>query len=501
MGKLNRREFIKTSLVAAAGIGLTSSLPKRAYSDALGANDTIRIAVIGLGGDRIRHREGKSFKALGGKGSHMIPEFNDSEKGAKVVALCDPDSYNLERDMKQFQGTDQKVEGYADFRKILDRKDVDAVYIASCNHWHGLMTVLACQAGKDVYVEKPVSYNIWEGQKMVEAARKYNRIVQGGTGMRSSEAVRESIKYIKDGNLGKIKLARAICFRDRPSIGKVSGQQQVPATVDYELWTGPAEMQPLMRESLHYDWHWLWNYGNGEIGDLGAHFIDIARWAIGQNQAPKRVISVGGRMGYVDDGQTPNTQITFFDYEPAPILWEVRGLYTKKGSTVSDNYMGVRQNTIVQCENGHVVLGGWAYDKDGKKLKQFPQKGEEGHVGNFIQAIRSRKVSDLNADIQEGHVSCILSHMGNISHRLGQQSTPEQIKESVKTQSETAEAFDRMQAHLVANEIDLAKDMVVLGPWLTMDPCTEKFTGLMSDKANAMLRREYRKPFVLPEKV
>jgi len=500
MAKLNRREFIKSSLIAAAGMGLTSTLPRRAYSETLGANDTIRVAIIGLGGDRTRHNQGKTFTVRGGKGSHMIEEFN-AVPGVRVVALCDPDSYNVERDLEQFKGTDRKVEGCADFRKLLDRKDIDVFYIASCNHWHALMTVLACQAGKDVYVEKPVSHNIWEGRKMVEAARKYNRMVQSGTGMRSSDSIKKSIEYVKAGNLGKIKLARAICYRDRPSIGKVSGPQQVPTTVDYELWTGPAEMQPLMRENLHYDWHWQWNYGNGEVGDLGAHYIDIARWAIGQNQAPKRVISVGGRMGYIDDGQTPNTLVTFFDYEPAPILWENRGLYSKKDSTVSDNYLGVRQNVIIHCENGYVVLGGWAYDKDGKKLQQFSKEGEEGHVDNFIQAVRSRKPGDLNAEILEGHISCILSHMSNISHRVGQKASPEQIKESIKTQSDTAEAFERMKEHLAANEIDIAKDMVVLGPWLTFDPCEEKFTGLMADKANELLRRKYHEPFVLPEKV
>ena len=265
-----------------------------------------------------------------------------------------------------------------------------------------LITVLACQAGKDVYVEKPVSHNIWEGRKMIEAARKYNRIVQSGTGMRSDSVLRESIKYVQAGNLGKLKLVRAICYRDRPSIGKVSGPQEIPKTVDYELWTGPAEMQPLMRENLHYDWHWLWNYGNGETGDLGAHYIDIAKWGTGQKLPPKRVITVGGRFGEPDDGQTPNTVVTFFDYEPAPILWENRGLFSAKDNKILDNFKGVRQGVIFHCENGYVA-GGWAYDKDGKKIKQFKHEGDEDHVENFLKAMRSRKPSDLNAEIEVGH--------------------------------------------------------------------------------------------------
>ena len=255
-----------------------------------------------------------------------------------------------------------------------------------------------------------------------------------------------------------------------------------------------------MRENLHYDWHYIWNYGNGELGDLGSHFMDIARWGLGQKQLPKRVISIGERFGYIDDGQTPNTLAVFFDYEPAPILWEERALYSKKDVKFMDHFLGVRQGTIFHCENGYVT-DTWAYDKDGKKIKQFVNEGGEGHVENFIRAIRSRKPSDLNAEILEGHLSACLYHMGNISYRLGKKATPEQIKESIKNQPDTTDAFDRMQAHLAANEIDLTKDMAVLGPWLTMNPDTEKFTGPMSGKANKLLTRKYRKPFVLPEKV
>jgi len=500
MKKLTRRNFIKGSLTAAAGIGITATLPRRAWSEVVGANDAIRVAIIGLGGTRVRHKDdGKSLSEQGGKGSHMIPEFRDTP-GVRVVALCDPDRDHLERDIRQFEGSKEKVDTYVDVRKLLERKDIDAVYIATCNHWHALITVWACQAGKDVYVEKPISHNLWEGRKMIEAARKYNRIVQCGTGARSDDATQKAVKYAQSGSLGKIKLARSICYRVRPSIGKVSGPQPIPPTVDYDLWTGPAEMQPLMRENLHYDWHYIWNYGNGELGDLGSHFMDEARWGLGQKQLPKRVISIGERFGYIDDGQTPNTLAVFFDYEPAPILWEERALYSKKDVKFMDHFLGVRQGTIFHCENGYVT-DTWAYDKDGKKIKQFVYEGGEGHIENFIRAIRSRKPSDLNAEILEGHLSACLYHMGNISYRLGKKATPEQIKESIKNQPDTADAFDRMQAHLAVNEIDLTRDMAVLGPWLTMDPDAEKFTGPMSDKANEFLTRKYREPFVLPEKV
>jgi predicted dehydrogenase len=501
MRKLTRRDFIKRSLAAAAGAGITAAIPTKAWSQVVGSNDAIRLAIIGLGGDKMRgDNNGNIEKVIGGKGGFMIPEFRNIP-GVRIVALCDVDKYNLERERKQFDDANEKIDTYIDVRTLLERKDIDAVYIATPNHWHTLISVWACQAGKDVYVEKPVSYNIWEGRKMVEAARKYNRIVQSGTHRRSDDAIRKSIEYAQSGQLGKIKLARAICYRYRPSIGKVNGPQPIPATVDYNLWCGPAPKEPLMRKNLHYDWHWVWNTGNGEIGDLGSHHLDVARWAVGQKQFPKRVISLGERFGYVDDGQTPNTQIAFFDYEPAPILWEVRGLCTKKGSTIMDNFLGVRQNTVIHCEDGYVIAGAWAYDRNGKKIKQFVSENSETHPANFIKAVRSRNPDDLTAEILEGHLSAALSHIGNISHRLGQKATPEQIKESIKNRSDVIDAFDRMRNHLAANKINIKKNMAVLGPWLTMDPDSEKFTGTMSDKANEFLTRQYRKPFVLTEEI
>ena len=499
MGNLTRRDFIKRSL--AAGVGIASTIPPKAWSQVVGSNDAICIAIIGLGGDKTREdKNGNIEKVIGGKGSFMISEFRNTP-GVRVVALCDVDRNSLERDRKQFDNANEKIDTYTDVRKLLERKDIDAVYIATPNHWHALITVWACQAGKDVYVEKPISYNIWEGRKMVEAARKYNRIVQSGTHRRSDDAIRKSIEYVQAGNLGKIKLARAICYRHRPSIGKVSAPQPIPATVDYDLWCGPAPKEPLMRKNLHYDWHWVWNTGNGEIGDLGSHHLDVCRWALGQKQLPKGVISVGERFGYIDDGQTPNTQIVFFDYKPVPILWEVRGLCTKKGSIIMDNFLGVRQNTIIHCEGGFVIAGAWAYDENGKKIKQFVNENSETHTANFIKAVRSRNPNDLTAEILDGHLSAALSHMGNISHRLGRKASPEQIKESIKDRNDAGDAFERMHKHIAANKIDLTKDMAILGPWLIMDPDAEKFTGPMSDKANEFLSRQYREPFVLPEKI
>ena len=481
MSRMTRRDFMKTSLVA----GVAAAVP---FSRALGANDDIRVAVVGFNS----------------KGAQHIGVFNNLE-GVRVVALCDPDREILERDVEKLRKRNQKVDQYTDVRRLLDDRSIDAVVTGSPNHWHALITVWACQAGKDVYVEKPASHNVWEGQKMIEAARKYGRIVQAGTQNRSDVGLQAAIQYIREGNLGRILWVHGLWFKRRPSIGKVGGPQKVPSHIDYNLWTGPAPLVPLMRQRLHYDWHWVWPTGNGDMGNLGAHQIDDCRWAAGQSGLPRRVMSLGGRFTHNDDGETPNTQLAIFDYEPAPIIIQIRGLPRGKGLRQMDHYRGVRSGNIIQCEHGYFAGGrggGWAYDNNGKKIKQFPGDGGGGHQANFIKAMRSRKVSDLNADIVEGHVSAALCHMANISYRLGQQSSPEQIKEMIQGNKEATETFERLEAHLAANEVDLKKTPAVLGPWLSWDSSKEEFVGdFPASWANRLLRRAYREPFVVPDKV
>lgn len=343
---------------------------------------------------------------------------------------------------------------------------------------------------------------------MVEAARKYKRIVQAGTQRRSEAGLREAFEYIREGNLGKILLVRGFCYKRRDSIGKVDGPQPIPQTVDYDLWTGPAPLGPLMRKNLHYDWHWVWATGNGDIGNQGIHEMDLCRWALGQNSLAPRVMSIGGRFGYDDDGQTANTQIAILDYEPAPIIFEVRGLPQTKDGEVMDHYRGVRVGVVVQCEGGYFAGGsggGWVYDNEHTKVKQFKGDGGGGHQANFIDAVRSRKSSDLNADILEGHLSSSLCHMGNISYRLGRLSSPEEIREAIVNESEAAETFGRFEGHLWANWVDLSKTRAVLGPWLKMDPAKERFVGNgefgITRWANELLRRDYREGFVVPAEV
>jgi len=460
------------------------------FSKVRGANNDIRMAVVGTGGQGRGHC---------GQWSRI--------EGVRLVAVCDADISHAERIKKS--NPDVKV--YQDVRELLDDKSIDAISSATPNHWHSLVTVWACQAGKDVYIEKPVSHEIWEGRKMVEAARKYNRIVQTGTQKRSSMAHKEAFEWIQAGNIGAIKWSRGFCYKKRGIgtngiVNGTNGPKQLPESIDYNLWCGPAEMEPLRREKLHYNWHWVWNTGCGDIGNQGIHEMDLARWALGDSAkvlAPA-VCSFGGRFGVNDAGETPNTLVSFFDYKPAPLIFEVRGLYSKKGARRMDNYRGTYVGIVVQCENGYFQAGdggGWIYNNDGTRTdKQFSGRGGGNHYQNFIDAVRSRKTEDLNADIEKGHISSALCHMGNISYRIGQHKSPDEIKEAIQN-SDMMDSYERFQEHLWANWIDLSVTKATIGPMLTMDPKAEKFTGEYSEWANMYVKRNYREPFVVPDQV
>jgi predicted dehydrogenase len=492
MSTLTRRNFILTSLSAGSALMTTPmSAFAKPFSRIIGANDEIRVAVVGLRG----------------KGQHHVEQFH-ALPGVRVAALCDVDTEILNRELEKFKARNEKVDTYIDVRELLDDKNIDAVIIATPNHWHSLIGIWACQAGKDVYVEKPVSHNIWEGSKLVEAARKYKRIVQAGTQSRSDEGLQEVFDYIQKGNLGQIKVAYGLCYKRRDSIGKVNGPQPIPSSINYDLWTGPAPLIPLGRSRVHYDWHWVWDTGNGDIGNQGVHEMDQCRWVLGQNELPKRVMSFGGRFGYDDDGETANSQIAIFDYEPAPLIFEVQGLPDKKGDTAMGNFKGVRVGLVVICEEGYFAGGGgggWIYDNQGKKVRQFSGSGGEGHHANFIKAMHSRNVKDLNADILEGHLSSALCHLGNIPYRLGQLSSPEELQETVKSQPEAQKSLDRFRNNLFSNWIDMDKDRATLGPSLEFDIEKNQFIGKgeysIARWANDLLTRPYREPYVVPENV
>ena len=486
MTKINRRHFLKASLATTASLALfpgcksTSSARLRVRA----ANEDIRFAVIGFHGRGTAHIEGL----------REVP-------GTRLVALCDADRAVLDKQVQKCRDLGENVQGYTDIRKLLENKDLDAVTIATPNHWHALGSIWAVQAGKDVYVEKPVSHNVWEGRQIVEAARKHRRIVQAGTQIRSSPGVQEAIQWLREGHLGKILRARGLCYKRRASIGRAEGPQPVPASVDYDLWCGPAPKGPLTRKRLHYDWHWVWPTGNGDVGNQGIHQMDLARWVLGEPGVSPRVLSLGGRLGYEDDGTTPNTQIIFHDYPAAPLIFEVRGLPSRRDTERMDSYHGAAIGVVVDCEGGFMVIPTYSeaivYDRDWKEQKQF--KGSASHFANFIAGVRSRKESELHGPILEGHISSALCHTGNISYQLGQQQTPEQIRETVKSNADLAESLGRMEEHLAANQVDLRKTPATLGAVLKMDPKTERFVG--NPQADLLLTRNYRPPFVVPQKV
>ena len=496
---MNRRTFLKSSLAASAAL----SLPARVRAQSPGANDDIRVAVIGFngrGGDHI----GNYLKL----------------KGVRLVALCDVDTTVLEKGKAQLAGKGAEVATYQDIRKLLESKEVDAISIATPNHWHSLAAIWAIQAGKDVYVEKPVSHNVWEGRQLVKAADAHQKIVQMGVQSRSGAGLAAALEWVKDGPLGKLQYARALCYKRRASIGKVSGEQAVPATIDYDLWCGPAEKLPLTRAKLHYDWHWVWNTGNGDLGNQGIHQMDIARRFLGEDALSPAVMAFGGRLGYVDDGETPNSLVIFHDYKKAPLIFEVRGLPEKTDGKGMDKYRGADVGVIVQYEKGHILCPNYndaiAFDADGKEIRKFAKsaaaKGDgepaekkagepdnENHYANFLGAVRSRKTADLHGKILDGHISSALCHTGNIAYRLGKKTAPEAIKEKIKGSKDAMDSFDRLATHLAANNLDISTDQLAFGEYLKFDPKTEKFIG--NAEADKMLTREYRAGFVVPEKV
>ncbi len=474
-----RRRFLKQSAVVSAAMAGTS-LCGDPWLRAVGANDDIRLGVVGIG-SRVK---------IGGKGRGEIKEFR-TIPGVRIVALCDVDSANLDPEVEAFKKRNEQVEAYRDVRKLLDNKEIDAIIVTTPDHWHALATIWACQAGKDVYVQKPAAHNIYEGRKMVEAARKYNRIVQCPNGSRGRNGYEQAVAYVRGGHLGKVLGVRHVQFGPRTSIGKVTGPQPIPATLDYDLWSGPAAVEPLMRLNLHYDWHWQWLCGTGEMGNWGIHHLDGCRMFLGGG-LPRHVIALGGRFGYEDDGQTPNTHLVYFDYQPTPLITEIHNLpkdksFLKNGAVGKDSwgrnameeYLGINSGKVIRCEEGYVVgtvKNHVAFDKTGKKIKEFRSTVPE-QSRNFIDVVRSRRRGDLLADIEEGHLSAVLIHMGNISYRVGKTASDGEIRERIAGNKELAAAYQRMLDHLHANGVNLEKKPITLGAMLTFDRETERFVG------------------------
>lgn len=483
MDRISRRRFLEDSVALLAMAAVPAPLLAAASGRRTGPNETMRMAVIGLNGRGMDH--------VGGWAA-----MNDVE----IVAICDADTATFARALKAIDKAGKPApKTVQDIRRIMDDKTIDAVSIATPNHWHSLGAIWAIQSGKDVYVEKPVSHNVSEGRRVVQAARKNARICQCGTQSRSSPGLREAVAFMHEGGIGKIHLSRGLCYKRRRSIGKVDGPQTPPATADYTLWQGPAPDAPLMRENFHYDWHWQWAYGAGDLGNQGIHEMDKARWGLGKTGFPNHVMALGGRFGYVDDGQTPNTCIVFHDYGDSQLMFEVRGLETDKLTPVK-GAVGAAVGNIFYGDKGVLVMPTYsdatAYDNDGNKIRDF--HGGGNHYRNFVDACRSRKHTELNADIEEGHISSALCHLGNISYKLGSEQPFEPKTKSFGDDKEAYETFGRMEEHLAANGVSLQETKYRVGRKLTVNPRNETFSDR---EANVLLTREYRKGFEVPSRV
>ena len=494
---LSRRQFVSRSL-AAAGVGASFAIGgTKSSGRVIGANDTVRVAIAGLNG----------------RGSAHVSEFGPM-RDVQIVYLVDPDTKTYAKRLKQVRDTTTKAGKSADrppataqdIRHVLEDKSVDAISIATPNHWHSLMTIWACQAGKDVYVEKPCSHNIHEGRVAVEAARKYSRIVQHGTQSRSDRNWAEAAAAIQSGQLGKLLISRALCYKPRKSIG-FKPITEPPANLDFNLWLGPAPKQPYHGNLVHYEWHWFWDFGNGDIGNQGVHQMDIARWLIPASSSggatyPKTVHSLGGRFGYKDQGQTANTQISVMDYGDTQLIFEVRGLPT----VPYENAKGGVGN-IAHLEAGTLVDAKLFYPKGESKpipLKEAVKvethrRPGDGHFANFIAAVKSRKSDDLNAEILEGHYSSALCHLANLSYRLGEEVPFSKPTHAFGEDKAAYETLSRMEEHLKENKVALDGMKYRLGRKLAFDAATESFIG--DPEANRLLTREYRTPFVVPDRI
>ncbi|MFC1633334.1 Gfo/Idh/MocA family protein [Planctomycetota bacterium] len=474
MKAITRRDFVKSSIVA----GTVVALP---FSRVRGANDTIRVGVAGLGGRGI--------------GAH-VPSF-EKQKNVTVVAVSDPDRARMGKAAATIESKySHRVEQCVDMRRMFDRKDIDVIGNATQNYWHGLSTILACQAGKHIYVEKPLSHYIWEGRQMVNAVRKYDRIAQCGTQHRSEQLFHQGIRWIRAGHLGKIKLITAFANKPRQSCGKRQTPLPIPETVDYDLWCGPAKKVPIYRDRLQYDCSFDWNTGDGESCNQGVHEIDVARWCLGETMLPRRVMSIGGRFVFNDACDVPNTQIIYYDFPTAPILYEVHNLTKAKGSKEAPTFRGERVGVIVDCEGGSVSLyRGIAWDNEGKVVARFSGPGD--HFVNFIEAVRAGRPERLTAEILEGHTSTAVCHTGNISYRLGKKASVKEMRAKVRDVPAFNDMFERLLEHLAANEIDADARAVTLGPWLDIDRENERFKN--NKQANRLVRGFYRAPYIVPD--
>jgi predicted dehydrogenase len=497
MSNLSRRRFLRDSVTAAAAVAAAPYVAR-----AKSPNGKLGVAVVGVNGRG---------------GTHLSAYLSDPR--TEILCIVDPDEKVGQSRCEQVgdkQGTKPKY--VRDMQKAFDDKAIDIVSTATPNHWHALCGVWAMQAGKDVYIEKPICHNIAEGSALVAAAQKYGRMCQVGTQCRSHVAIQQAVKFMRDGGIGAVKFARGLCYKRRKSIGS-KGDYPIPAEIDFGLWSGPARFTTpkLTRPKLHYDWHWQRHYGNGDLGNQGPHQTDIARWGLGVDTHPNSIIAYGGRLGYqaerhddkyVDAGDVANTEVSIYDYGDKCIVFETRGLSVNNSADDEINKLfqsreGNKIGVIFYGSDGYLVQESYThcivYDKEMKVVKEF--NGGGNHFSNFIDACVSRAAKSLNADARVGHLSAAISHLGNISYYLGENNkvSADQAKKvlaDIKSRDDSLATLDRTLKHLIDNGVDLAKYPLAMGPLLQFDPEKEVFPE--SPVATAMVTRKYRAGFACP---
>jgi hypothetical protein len=482
---LHRRDFVECALglaaTALAGVDPRADAPSSRPQ--AGSGERLRVAIVGVNG------RGKS---------HVAAWLAQPDADLVTICDCDPGAF-VRLCEKGFDRSRRVPDFTTDFRRLLDRKDIDVVSIATPNHWHALMAVWAMQAGKDVYLEKPCSYTVEEGRVITQWARKLGRICQMGAQSRSMTGMRQTIDFVKSGQVGPVKVAHALCYKRRKSIGLVDKPAPVPPGMNFDVWAGPAPAVVPTREKLHYDWHWDHVTGNGDLGNQNPHELDKGRWGLGKQELPQRVVSIGGRLGYVDNGDVANSQITLFQWDDALLISDVRGLEIKSSLELFPQTTPLRIANIWWGTEGFVVApsyaSGAAFTYDGKELGTWSGGSEQAHFANFAAAVKSRRHEDLHLDIEDGHLSSALAHLGNVSWTLGQPVDPGTRPTLAADDKRVRATFESFETHLRENAVDFAKTPLKLGRELAIDPATEKAAD---PEANRLFTREYRAGYELP---
>jgi hypothetical protein len=479
MPRFNRREFIRTGLASTA----TLAIPAHQL---LGrnVNDAVRLGFI----------------SCGGRATGLMNTFHQLE-GVSIASLCDPDRSRLEAVSKRFP----QASTATDARELLDDENIDAVVVATCNHWHCLAAIWAMQAGKDVYVEKPLSHSQWEGTQTVAAARKLDRICQVGTQQRSDPMQAEIKKFLHaEKQLGNILAARVNRYGVRAPIGHRETPLPIPSTVDYNLWLGPAQDEPLYRDKLQYDWHWDWNTGSGEMGNWGVHVLDDCRNNVFQDQVslPRRIAGGGGRVAWQDAGQTPNLHFVWFDTGSIPVVIGLTNLTAGEGKKGSPSHPGPGSGYIAFCEGGR--LEGQrgravAYDNNDRKIKEFRgNSGNRLHQQNFIDAVRAHDRTILNADVEVGHHSTGWCNLANIAYRAGAACSRDAAASVNPDLDLWQDLVLSMEQVMQSHGLEFSDPALQLSPVMEFDATAERFVGPHASTANAFLKRSYRAGFEIP---